>query len=50
MSQVIKNKDNFDLIENIFGVQSPQQDGEYGRSLVEYMNYLQAHIFTAFDE
>jgi len=46
----MKNKNNFKLVESIFGVQSPQQDGEYGRSIVEYMTYLQTHIFTAFDE
>jgi hypothetical protein len=50
ISQVIKNKNNLKIVESIFGVQSPQQDGEYGRSIVEYIGYLQTQIFTAFDE
>lgn len=40
MSRVMANRDNFELVETLIAVENPMQDGEYGRSVVEYVQYL----------
>lgn len=47
MSQVFANRDNFKLIESIFGVKDPLDEDAYGQSIMSYIDYLQSSVFTA---
>jgi len=50
IAKLEEHKDNYELVENLFNVESPMDDGGYGKSLIAYMDYLNSHIFNSFDE